>query len=116
MTDANARIGSEQMMPEAPSRASGNITTRGRALLSLGRDLDLMVLNGMHRFGQKAARCTSFQPRGSSVIDLAIVNQAMYSNIMSFSVGDHESEWSDHAPIVIKINWTATSESSLTVR
>ncbi|KAF5387244.1 hypothetical protein D9757_006858 [Collybiopsis confluens] len=104
-SDANGRTNSQQpfgsLARQSPDMASA--CPRGKDILKLCSDHNLTILNGVAAFGSSSDKYTSYQPRGCSVIDYAIVDQGMLPNVCAFAVGTHEPEWSDHAPIAVKL-------------
>lgn len=95
--------------------AHGSITVRGRRLNDNCCDNEWKMLNADSRYGVQGARYTSFQPRGNSVIDYALVNQqASCMNFLhAFSVLEPDEELSDHAAICITIEARHASQSDL---
>ncbi|KAE9382918.1 hypothetical protein BT96DRAFT_1009875 [Gymnopus androsaceus JB14] len=104
LTDMNARTASRQMYGSLArsSQDTSNVSSRGSSFLKMGNDLELIILNGVQSMGPTSSQCTSFQPRGSSVIDYAIVNAQMLELVKGFAIGKHEPTWSDHAPTCSK--------------
>ena len=73
----------------------------GSKLLNLCRTSGLIILNGRTRSDAQGA-CTFFNSRGMSVIDYCIVNIEAWNNVYDFQV-DLFNDFSDHAPIVLKL-------------
>ncbi|OJT05542.1 hypothetical protein TRAPUB_3629 [Trametes pubescens] len=107
--DFNARIGNRGA---ALPRLSPDETmsTRGRALLQRCTDLSLQVVNGTtFQDAGTIGRRTSFQPGGSSVIDLALVSSSLLRTdnspaaISAFEVCEYAEGWSDHAALSLTL-------------
>ena len=127
MGDFNARLGKKQDIPsqekfdifdtnnnvppaiEAPPRNSMDSTSNvwGTKLLDLCNLCNLCTLNG-RTLGDTSGRFTCFTGNGYSQIDLALVDQDMLSNIVSFSVHDL-TEFSCHCLIETLIKCTPFS-------
>ncbi|KAJ7764903.1 hypothetical protein B0H16DRAFT_1454701 [Mycena metata] len=91
-----------------PSRLSADATvnTQGRALLQIGRDYGLRILNGDLRFGGNSWDWTFAQKRNGrwcrSVIDYALGDLAGCAMVKNLQVG-LMGLWSDHAPLVLRL-------------
>ena len=85
------------------SHDSTTVSSQGKAFLAAGDALDLTILNGLPRFGTGGSLFTSYQVRGKTVIDYGIANTSMLCRVKNFTIGTHESEWSDHAPVAARI-------------
>ncbi|KAJ7843890.1 hypothetical protein B0H14DRAFT_2248459, partial [Mycena olivaceomarginata] len=73
--DLNGRTNSRTASVHDPPRHSMDdkpISTRGRFLLKLCADYNLVILNGDERFGSNSGAFTSFQGTRKTVIDYAI--------------------------------------------
>ena len=71
---------------------------RGKELIELCKSLGLVTLNG-RKVGDLFGKYTSHQWNGSSVVDYAIVDQAIFKSISFFEVGNFIPWISDHCAI-----------------
>ena len=77
--------------------------TRGSELLTMCRELDVLILNG-RTVGDVFGKITCFRANGCSVVDYGICSNDFYGQISLFKV-DTLIPWvSDHCPIAVTIN------------
>ncbi|KAF8121650.1 hypothetical protein K438DRAFT_1653550, partial [Mycena galopus ATCC 62051] len=102
--DLNARTESKKARPQDPDRVSKDpdITTRGRWLLRMCGDYNLVVVNGAARFGPESGNYTSFQGDRRTVIDYILCSRPLYDKILSFKVCDRVGKHT-HAALAIEI-------------
>lgn len=108
MGDFNARVGDPSRVLPRTSPDTGRVNTRGSHILRLCDDLNLDIVNGSS--WQTAAsrnRFTSYQPLGSTVIDLCILSDSLLHDATSlgiqFTVMEHDPRWPDHTPIALRL-------------
>ncbi|KAF5334783.1 hypothetical protein D9611_012913 [Ephemerocybe angulata] len=116
--DFNARIGSLSASAETDRPFTcdrDTVTTRGRALHRHCVDNRWLILNGCEVYGADGGRYTSYQGRGSTVIDYAVVNASaqVEGAITHFSVSQHRPHISDHAAICVSLATLADTRPSL---
>ncbi|KAJ6599375.1 hypothetical protein DFH09DRAFT_892784, partial [Mycena vulgaris] len=77
--DLNGRIGhrNAQNAPLARHSADPIVNTRGRWILRLCNDCNLTVVNGTVKEDSAVGAFTSSQPLGRTVIDFALVSNAL---------------------------------------
>jgi ribonuclease HI/exonuclease III len=103
--DLNARTGSQTPSAYDPPRVSKDEkppSSRGRFLLKLCNDYDLVFVSGAECFGPSSGDFTSFQGSRSTVIDYVICSRALFSAIRSFAVEPREPGF-DHAALVVQL-------------
>ncbi|CDO70999.1 hypothetical protein BN946_scf184844.g3 [Trametes cinnabarina] len=100
--DFNARVGCLST-GEPRQSPDGVASTRGRALLRAAATFHLHLLNGTrHQPAPCRDRFTSFQPAGSSVIDLALASHTLVDAAhICVQTLPPIARWSDHAPLVL---------------
>lgn len=93
--DFNARTGRLSARDVHPTRTSADavMDARGRRLLRLCADNNLVIVNGTE---QHAGNFTSHQRMGKSVIDYIIVSSRLYTSL-SPHLEIMENDWSDHS-------------------
>ncbi|GAO50469.1 hypothetical protein G7K_4593-t1 [Saitoella complicata NRRL Y-17804] len=102
--DLNARTGSLSTdLPSVP-RASmdPSVSSRGRLLLDLSKDADMLVLNGCDGYGDPEGRITNFHSRGSSVVDYVVVSETLAVPGCSMAVLNPQFD-SFHCPIRLTV-------------
>ncbi|KAJ7050601.1 hypothetical protein C8F01DRAFT_924217, partial [Mycena amicta] len=88
--DLNGRVASSQvalfsaLFPRTSEDETDN--ARGKDILDECDSLGLCILNGTQLETVSPGRCTSFQPKGSSVIDYAIVSEGLLPSIKQLHV------------------------------
>ncbi|KAJ7165502.1 hypothetical protein C8R43DRAFT_878099, partial [Mycena crocata] len=108
--DLNGRTGqlraTKVLHPERFSMDT-TVNTQGRAILQMGDDHGLRILNGDPKFGNGSWGWTYTQIRAGkpcqSVIDYALCDLAACSMVEDFEVLALDSNWSDHAALVLKM-------------
>ena len=88
---------------------------RGKEMIELCKSLGLVALNG-RKIGDLFGKYTSLQWNGSSVVDYAIVDQAIFSSIGFFEVGNFVPWISDHCPIRFQLDTCMINESQSDVQ
>jgi hypothetical protein len=78
------------------------VSSRGRFLLKLCADYDLMIINGVERFGPNSGAFTSFQAERKTVIDYVICSKSLYPKITAFNVLPREPTFY-HAALTIEL-------------
>ncbi|KAJ7933232.1 hypothetical protein B0H13DRAFT_2306911 [Mycena leptocephala] len=63
---------------------------------------DLMILNGVERFGPNSGGFTSFQGTRKTVIDYVICSKSLYPKITAFKVLPRKADF-DHAALVVQL-------------
>jgi hypothetical protein len=96
--DDNFHISNKDAPPKRNSKHKAT-NKRGIELLDMCKSLELNILNG-RTVGDPFGDFTSFQAKGSSVVDYLITSNSLISEIATFSVGDFIPWLSDHCPIV----------------
>ncbi|GLB40746.1 putative ribonuclease H-like protein [Lyophyllum shimeji] len=121
MGDLNARTGNHSPLhttnnPSPRLSEDAVISTRGRALLELCRQLTLDILNGNSRFPGQHSGLTSFHARGSATVDYVIANLAASALVRMLTISplfDEDGDMiSDHAALFLSLNLPAPSHSS----
>ncbi|KAF8055808.1 hypothetical protein FPV67DRAFT_1659349 [Lyophyllum atratum] len=121
MGDLNARTGNLAPLhtTQNPSpRISEDtvISTRGRALVELCRQLMLLILNGDSRFPGQHSGLTSFHARGSATVDYVIANleaSALVHTLATSPLFDEDGDMiSDHAALILSLNLPVPSRAS----
>lgn len=107
--DFNARVGclTAGLLRTSPDPTAN---TRGRQVVELCSDLSLQILNGTATQSRASLpRFTSFQPGGTSVIDLALVSESLLASqvLSAFEICDHAKDWSDHAALSLTVRVAA---------
>ena len=85
------------------------LNNHGKKLLDICKSTDLRILNGRVN-GDSLGRATFHGRNGISVIDYAICDQDLFSNISNFIVKE-PSCLSDHSPIITWLNINSESSS-----
>ncbi|KAF5374622.1 hypothetical protein D9615_008976 [Tricholomella constricta] len=114
--DFNARTASRQVgSPHSPVRQSLDEVTnaRGMRLLSILHAHSLVILNGTAYEHPRPGAYTSFQPIGSSVVDYALVSQALLPCLPSAALRVVDTEWSDHAHLRLEVNFPSIASCVL---
>ena len=93
-----------------PKRTSQDlkINSHGRELIKVLNENKMVVLNG-RKIGDTAGVLTCHQYNGSSIVDLAICNHDIYSNVSSFRVLPLPL-YTDHCPIIATIRTNKINE------
>jgi hypothetical protein len=111
--DANARIGSEQTLPEFFEKGGNpkfnlerhskdiKLDKKGKQFLNFCEDNNLIILNGRSESDLKG-EITFIGPRGCSVIDLACISSSYFGLVDDFQV--KMANFSDHLPITVKLD------------
>lgn len=118
--DFNARIGSQQSLPEEmlvdsygveAERKSRDIIVnkRGSKVITLCDENDLIILNG-RSLGDAAGEYTFFGGMGKSVIDLCCVTDNVLPDITGFRV--RQELFSDHKPVELVLGLNDTAKPS----
>ncbi|KAJ7790761.1 hypothetical protein B0H14DRAFT_2313108, partial [Mycena olivaceomarginata] len=105
MGDLNGRTNSRTGSANDPLRKSMDdkpTSTRGRFLLKLCADYDLVILNGDKHFVPNSGAFTWFQGEHRTVIDYAICSRSLYPNVSAFNVIPLESGF-DHAALAVQL-------------
>jgi hypothetical protein len=105
MGDLNSRTKSQTASVYDPPRRSMDdkpVSTRGRFLFKLCADYNLMILNGIERFGPNSGAFTSFQGARKTDIDYVICSKSLYPKITAFNVLPREPQF-DHAAITVQL-------------
>ncbi|KAJ7102008.1 hypothetical protein C8R44DRAFT_747033 [Mycena epipterygia] len=105
MGDLNGRTKSRTASVHDPPRVSMDdkeVSPRGRFLFKLCADYNLMMVNGLERFGPNSGAFTSFQGERKTVIDYVICSKSLYPKITAFNVLPRELPF-DHAALTVKL-------------
>lgn len=103
--DLNARIANQTPNPNFPrSSLDQRSTTRGNDLIGFCREQGLVILNGSHLEDASPGTWTSFQETGSSVIDYAIVSEALATRVLKLHIRRDDGEHSDHAIVEVHMD------------
>jgi endonuclease/exonuclease/phosphatase family metal-dependent hydrolase len=105
MGDLNGRTKSRMASVNDPPRVSmddKDVSPRGRFLLKLCADYDLMIINGVDGFGPNSGAFTSFKGQRKPVIDYVICSKSLYSKITAFNVLPREHTF-DHAALTVEL-------------
>ena len=102
MGDLNARTRCRGSNGHPHNSEDTSFSTQGQALLDSCSGLNLVLLNGIHKFGAESQMFTSFQPRGQVVVDYAIANKSGLELTVDLEVLTLALEWSDHAAISLQ--------------
>ncbi|KAJ7466549.1 hypothetical protein FB451DRAFT_951940, partial [Mycena latifolia] len=102
--DLNARTASRTASVHDPVRKLDDkaLTTRGKFLFKVCTDYDLIILNGVERFGPISGQFTSFQGSRKTVIDYALCSKSLYPKITAFSVEPRIKDF-DHAALTLQV-------------
>ncbi|KAJ7737997.1 hypothetical protein B0H16DRAFT_1214409, partial [Mycena metata] len=103
--DLNGRTNSRTPSVHDPPRQSLDdkpVSTRGRFLFKLCADYNLMIVNGVQRFGPNSGAFTSYQGTRRTVIDYVICSKSLYSKITAFSVLPLEADY-DHCALTVQL-------------
>ena len=93
--------------PEVPvqhQRVNQDIGTNGHGthFINLCRKNELVIMNGRIS-GDRRGMFTSYQKRGHSVVDYAVVAASLLPRVRQFQVGCLVGDISDHAPIMLTV-------------
>ncbi|KAF8166196.1 hypothetical protein BJ912DRAFT_1068014 [Pholiota molesta] len=116
MGDLNARTA--ELGPRHTVRKSADAerspTSRGRSLITLCEDANMTLLNGIDRYGPNNTGFTSHQPRGSAVVDYAIMSNQHLPLIKRFEILAQDKLTSDHSALAVFTNLPVTLDSQTT--
>lgn len=100
--DLNARTGSTQTMHSTHARSScdDKVDARGKWLIDLCNCNHLHIINGTSFEDTTPGRFTSYQVRGSSVVDYVIVSTDLLKRIRNL----HISPQDDHATLSLSVS------------
>ncbi|KAF7355917.1 hypothetical protein MVEN_00920700 [Mycena venus] len=104
--DLNGRIGDKTSKDSVLGRYSLDpvVNTRGRWILRLCNDCGLTVVNGTVKEESFPGAFTSFQPLGRTVIDFALVSNALVDYIPDKSLRVRDApNWSDHSQLWFEV-------------
>jgi exonuclease III len=114
--DLNARTA--ELGPHDTVRKSADAerpsSSRGRSLIALCEDANMTMLNGISSFGPNNAGFTSHQPRGSAVVDYAIMSIEHLPMIKRFEILAQDISTSDHSALAVFTNLPVTLDSHAT--
>ncbi|KAJ7841791.1 hypothetical protein B0H14DRAFT_2586683 [Mycena olivaceomarginata] len=118
MGDLNARTSSQTPSVHDPLHHSLDKkppSTRGRFLFKLCTDYNLMIINGVERFGPNSGKFTSFQGSRKTVIDYAICSKELFPKVKAFGVEPRILKC-DHVALILQLEIDSSLIGAPTVR
>ncbi|KAF7354570.1 Reverse transcriptase domain-containing protein [Mycena sanguinolenta] len=104
--DLNGRVGDKTPAGAPLGRCSLDpvVNTRGRWILRLCKDCGLTIVNGTVKEEAFPGAFTSFQPLGRTVIDFALVSNALVDFLPDKSLRVRDAaDWSDHSQLWFEV-------------
>lgn len=113
--DWNSRTGTLQTAACAHPRLSADqtVTPRGRNLMRVLGNAEMLILNGSGPAAAVSSGHTSFQPMGQSVIDYIAITANLAHAVVDLCIIRSLAEFSDHAALELRIRSTGSEGDTL---